>query len=395
MFSFTLMNSRDILNIITLYYKKVMQVEERIVLSHVKYVSGEEIDIIIENGRIAEVTPAGDGRGDRTVDGLGAYVSSGWIDMHVHAFPEFDPYGDEMDEIGIKQGVTTIIDAGSCGADRIAELASNSEQAKTRVYAFLNISRIGLARIDELSRLEWIDRNKAVQAVEKYSDFIVGLKARISRSVVGESGVEPLRIARELSGDTGLPLMVHIGSGPPDIEEVIPLLQRKDVITHYLNGKKNNLFDAEGNALQVLVDAIDRGVHLDVGHGTASFSFQVAEAAQRQGIGLNTISTDIYRGNRVNGPVYSMSRVLSKFLYLGYKLEEIIAAVTTNAADWLGKPELGRIQVGDTANLTLFTVENRQEELVDSEGEKRVTERVIDAKGVVVNGEIIECEIRS
>ncbi|WP_054958579.1 amidohydrolase/deacetylase family metallohydrolase [Paenibacillus dakarensis] len=366
-----------------------------IVLSHVKRVSGEEIDVIIENGKIAAVIPAGEGKGDRVVDGHGAYVSSGWIDLHVHAFPAFDPYGDEIDEIGIKQGVTTIVDAGSCGADRIADLVASSRLTKTRVFAFLNISRIGLARIDELSRLEWIDKEGVLQAVKEYSEFIVGLKARISRSVVGDSGVEPLRIARELSGETRLPIMVHIGSGPPDIEEVIPLLQEQDVITHYLNGKKNNLFDAEGRPLDVLLDAIERGVHLDVGHGTASFSFQVAEMAKQHGIGLHTISTDIYRGNRVNGPVFSMSSVLTKFLHLGYSLEETIAAVTTNAADWLGKPELGRIQAGDRANLTLFTVDQRALELIDSEGERRMTDRVIEAKGVVVDGEIIKCEIRS
>lgn len=368
---------------------------ERIVLSHVKRVSGEEMDVIIEQGKIAGLTKAGEGKGDRVFDGKGAYVSSGWIDLHVHAFPEFDPYGDEMDDIGVKQGVTTIVDAGSCGADRIADLAANSEQAKTRVYAFLNISRIGLARVDELSNLEWIDRQKVLQAARTHKDFIVGLKARISRSVVGDSGVEPLRIARELSSETKLPLMVHIGSGPPDIEEVIPLLERDDVITHYLNGKKNNLFDAEGKPLQVLLDAIDRGVRLDVGHGTASFSFKVAEAAKEHGIGFHTISTDIYRGNRLSGPVYSMGLVLSKFLYLGYKLEEIIAAVTTNAADWLGRPELGRIQVGEPANLTLFTLKKGHFELIDSEGEAVVTDQVIEAKGVVVNGEIIECKVRS
>ncbi|PHB04699.1 amidohydrolase/deacetylase family metallohydrolase, partial [Bacillus pseudomycoides] len=70
--------------------------------------------------------------------------------------------------------------------------------------------------------------------------------------------------------------------------------------------------------LPVLLDAVNRGVHLDVGHGNASFSFKVAEAAKRHGIAFNTISTDIYRKNRIHGPVYSMAHVLSKFLYLGY-----------------------------------------------------------------------------
>lgn len=368
---------------------------ERFVLRYVKLMSGQEIDIVIENSNIVEITKAGEGRGQQEWNGSGSYVSSGWIDMHVHAFPDFDPYGDEIDEIGVKQGVTTIVDAGSCGADRIADLVNDSLRAKTNVLAFLNISRIGLLRIDELSRLEWIDREKVRESVRAYGDVIVGLKARISKSVVGENQMEPLRIARELSRETGLPLMVHIGSAPPDIQELLPLLQRKDIVTHFLNGKKNNLFDAEGNPLQVLRDAIERGVHLDVGHGTASFSFKVAEAAKQHDIIFDTISTDIYRGNRLNGPVYSMANVLSKFLCLEYTLEEVIAAVTTHAADWLGKPELGRIQVGDIANLTLFTLHNEPTVLIDSEGEQRVTDKVIQVKGVVANGEFIECEIRA
>ncbi|MFB6362857.1 amidohydrolase/deacetylase family metallohydrolase [Paenibacillus elgii] len=365
--------------------------KERAVIKNVQRVGGDKVDIVIENGVIVQIEAAGRGRGDRLIEYPGAYVSSGWIDMHVHAFPEFDPYGDEIDEIGVKQGVTTIVDAGSCGADRIADLAASRERAQTNLFAFLNISRIGLLRIDELSNLAWIDREQAVQAVGAHKDLIVGLKARISNSVVGESGIEPLLIARGLSRETSLPIMVHIGSGPPDIEEIVPLLERSDVITHYLNGKANNLFDGEGKPLQVLKDAVARGVHLDVGHGTRSFSFKAAEAAKRHGIELQTISTDIYRGNRLNGPVYSMAHVLSKFLYLGYSLEEVIATVTTHAADWLKRPELGRIQVGDKANLTIFTIEEEPTALIDSEGDMRMGERRIETKGVFANGSFIEC----
>ena len=365
--------------------------KERIVIKNVQRIGGEKIDIVIEGGVIVQIEAAGAGQGGHMIEYPGAYVSSGWIDLHVHAFPEFDPYGDEIDEIGVKQGVTTIVDAGSCGADRIADLAASRARARTNVFAFLNISRIGLQRIDELSDLAWIDRERVKQAAAAHRDLIVGLKARISSSVVRENGIEPLRIARGLSRETSLPIMVHIGSAPPDITEIVPLLERGDVITHYLNGKANNLFDDEGKPLHVLLDAIARGVHLDVGHGTASFSFKVAEAAKKHGIGLHTISTDIYRGNRLNGPVYSMAHVLSKFLYLGYSLEEVIAAVTTHAADWLKRPELGRIQVGDKANLTLFTLEQAPTALVDSEGDMRMGDRRIETKGVFVNGNFVEC----
>ncbi|CDQ39025.1 MULTISPECIES: amidohydrolase/deacetylase family metallohydrolase [Virgibacillus] len=365
--------------------------KDRFVVRNVKRTDETIIDIVVEKGRIIDIAKAGYGQGENVYDYSGYYISSGWIDLHVHAFPEFDPYGDEVDQIGVKQGVTTIVDAGSCGADRIADLAASKRQAKTNLFAFLNVSRIGLARVDELSNLNWIDQAKAIHAAQTHHDIVIGLKARMSKSVVGESGMKPLKIARELSNKTALPLMVHIGSAPPKVEDIIPCLKAGDVITHFLNGKSNNLFQANGEPLKVLTDAVNRGVHLDVGHGTSSFSFKYAEAAKQHGIKFNTISTDIYRGNRVNGPVYSMAHVLTKFLYLGYSLEDVIDAVTIHAANWLDKPELGRIKVGDRTNLTLFTIKDKQTALTDSEGEQRSYSKQIQPKGVIINGEIIEC----
>ncbi|GMK45923.1 dihydroorotase [Paenibacillus glycanilyticus] len=353
----------------------------------------ERVDIVMDaDGRIAELSDACTAEGGNVMDCTGMYASSGWIDLHVHAVSGLMPYGDEIDEIGVRHGVTTIVDAGSCGADRIDELAASGAEAKTRVLALLNVSRLGLQRIDELSKLQWIDRKEALEAIARHPAFIVGLKARMSGSVVGRSGLEPLRLARALSVESGLPLMVHIGSRPPGVEEILPLLRERDVVTHYLNGKPDNrLFDHNGGALPVLKEALDRGVRLDVGHGTASFSFEVAEMAKHAGIRFDTISTDIYRGNRLNGPVHCLSQVLTKFLMLGYSLEEIIAAVTVRPAEWLGRPELGRIQIGQPANLTLFEVANSPSELLDSEGEKRTAGQTIQARGVYTNGQYFAC----
>jgi dihydroorotase len=364
----------------------------RFVLQNVKMIDGNTADIVVEDRKIVGIVPPGTGVGGKIIDYENkVYVSSGWIDMHVHAFQEFDPYGDDIDEIGFKTGVTTIVDAGSTGADRIHDLVNNSKKSKTNVFAFINISRIGLKQIDELSDLSWLNEDELKKAITENKDFIVGLKARISKSVVGTNGVEPLKIARRFSKDTDLPLMVHIGSGPPDINDVLDLLEKNDVITHYLNGKSNNLFDKTGKPLPKFLEAINRGVHLDVGHGNASFSFQTAEQSKEFGIRFNTISTDIYRKNRLHGPVYSMANVLTKFLYLGYSLKEVIEAVTVNAARWLNKPALGRISEGDIANLTLFSVKEEAINLLDSEGEKRKADQRIFVKGVVINGEYIEC----
>lgn len=379
----------------------------RYLLRNVKQLNGETINITIEDGMITAIRKADkdfneSGTADlsqgiassqtmEVFDGNGLFVSSGWIDLHVHAVSELKPYGDEIDEIGVKQGVATIVDAGSCGADRMANFQKAADKATTNVLAFLNISRIGLDRVDELSNLKWIDREKVVQTVKEYPALIVGLKARMSASVVRENGIEPLIMARELSKETDRSLMIHIGSAPPRIEQVLELLGNHDVVTHYLNGKANNLFDDQGQPLPEFLAALDRGIHLDVGHGSASFSFKVAEQAKRANIPLHTISSDIYRGNRLDGPVYSLAHVMSKFLYLGYSLQEVINTVTVNAAQWLNKPELGRIGVGDPAHLTLFEVNDGDFTFEDSEGAKRQGSQLIEPKGVFVHGSFIKC----
>jgi dihydroorotase len=360
------------------------------VLQHVRLPSGESTAIAVKNGIIVHIGAdlPQDVAGPR-IDGKGAYVSSGWIDLHVHADADLNPYGDEIDEVGVLQGTATVVDAGSCGADRIGGLLERSRSAKTNVLALLNISHIGLTRTDELSRLEWLDENRLMDAAERYADFVVGLKARISSSVVKEQGLAPLGLARRFANRLNLPLMVHIGSGPPPINDILPYLRGGDMITHAFNGKANGLFDLQGKPIPALSEALDRGVLLDVGHGTASFSFKVAERARAFGIAPDTISTDMYRGNRRNGPVISMAHTLDKFLHLGYSLEETIERVTSRPAHWLGKPELGRLQVGDIANLTVFCIYSRQVELSDSEGEIRVGTRHIKPEGVAVNGEYI------
>ena len=364
---------------------------EQWMLCNVVLPDGRRADIAITDGVIRELLPPGEGRADRMVDGKGHYVSPGWIDLHVHAMAELDPYGDEIDEIGVKQGVAAIVDAGSCGADRIGGLVAAAAESKTRVQAFLNISHIGLERIDELSRLDWIDETKLQEALRQHSGFIVGLKARISRSVVKDQGLEPLRIARAWSDRYSLPLMVHIGSGPPAIADVLKLLREGDIVTHFLNGKANNLFDENGRPIPALLEAIARGIHLDVGHGTASFSFDVAEKAKASGIHPSTISTDIYRNNRLNGPVFSMADTMSKFLLLGYSLQEVIAMVTRNAAVRIGRPECGHIHPGAPADLTLFELKQGFKRLIDSEGQERIASKYIEAKGVVVGGTYYAC----
>lgn len=274
--------------------------------------------------------------------------------------------------------MTTVIDAGSTGADDIDDFYTLTRQATTDVYALLNVSRVGLIAQNELANMANIDADAVRQAVKRHPDFIVGLKARMSSSVVGVNGITPLERAKAMQQENGnLPLMVHIGNNPPDLDEIAERLTAGDIITHCYNGKPNRILRPDGELRASVTRALARGVRLDVGHGTASLSFAVAKRAISLGILPHTISSDIYCRNRINGPVHSLANVMSKFLAIGMSLPQVIACVTANAADSLSLKTKGRLQPGLDADLTLFTLKRQPAVLVDAENDSLQAEELL------------------
>ena len=339
-----------------------------LLLRHARLVDDTVSDIALKDGKIAALGDV-DSPAAKAIDLRGeCYVSAGWIDSHVHCYPKSPIYHDQPDSVGIATGVTTVVDAGSTGADDIDDFYTLTREAITDVYALLNISRVGLIAQNELANMANIDADAVRQAVNRYPDFIVGLKARMSSSVVGENGITPLEHAKVMQAENGdLPLMVHIGNNPPDLDEIAERLAAGDIITHCYNGKPNRILTPEGELRASVSQALARGVRLDVGHGTASLSFAVAKRAISLGILPHTISSDIYCRNRISGPVYSLANVMSKFLAIGMSLPQVIDCVTANAADGLRSKNKGRLQVGQDADLTLFMLKRQPAVLVDAE----------------------------
>ncbi|MGY0145874.1 amidohydrolase/deacetylase family metallohydrolase [Edwardsiella tarda] len=328
-------------------------------------------DIAIKDGKIAALGEI-QGEAVRVVSLQGKYyVSPGWIDLHVHCYPDSPIYHDEPDCVGIAGGVTTVVDAGSTGADEVARFHALTRTAITDVYTFLNISRTGLTAQNELADMHHIDIPAASAAIQCFPDFIVGLKARMSGSVVGDNGIAPLVQAKAIQRANGnLPLMVHIGNPPPGLDEIVDMLEAGDILTHCYHGKPNSRVLTPAGVLRNAVSiALKRGVRMDVGHGTASFSFAVARQAIAQGILPYTISSDIYCRNRLDGPVHSLARVMVKFLALGMTLPQVIACVTQHAAEAIRLHSKGQLAPGYDADLTIFTLQHRPLTLVDAEND--------------------------
>ncbi len=165
------------------------------------------------------------------------------------------------------------------------------------------------------------------------------------------------------------------------------MLTSGDIITHCYNGKPNRILTPEGQLRAAVKQALARGLRLDVGHGSASFSFEVARAAIAQGILPDTISSDIYCRNRLNGPVYTLAHVMSKFFNVGMTLPQIIACVTHQAASGLRLRSKGAIEPGLDADFTLFTVAHESVSFVDAEGLAEQGDRQLIPLAAIVAGE--------
>ncbi len=354
--------------------------------------NGQLVDVAIKHGKIAALGSLPESTEAKQTLTLGGqvHVSAGWFDGHTHCYPASPLYHDEPDKVGVESGVTTVIDAGSTGADDVDDFQRLAATCKTRVHALLNISRIGLLRQNELADPADIDPVLAQAAIRRHPGFIVGIKARMSGSVVGESGLQPLRMAKQIQQANGnLPLMVHVGNTPPDLDEIVALLGEGDLLTHCFNGKPNRILTPAGELRQAVREAMRRGLLLDIGHGGASFSFEVAELAIAQGILPHTISSDIYCKNRIKGPVYSLAHVMSKFFAIGMTLEQVLACVTHQAADALRLPGKGRLEVGADADITLFEVSCGPTLFTDTEAGTRNGDRQLLPLAALVGGALV------
>src|SRR5699024_7987708 len=155
--------------------------------------------------------------------------------------------------------------------------------------------------------------------------------------------------------------------------------------------KSNHIFSEQSEINRKLIDAIHRGVYLDIGHGTSSFSYHIAKRAKEEKIPFHSISTDIYEKNQLHGPVYDMGRTLSKFLALGYSLEKIIQSVTEMPAKMINKQGIGKLEKGALADLTFFTIEKEQMILDDTFGHELTIQKRIKPCAVMIGGNYYEC----
>lgn len=310
-------------------------------------------DVAIQDGRILLVGDGSHLTPSKALDVSGCYVTPGLIDMHCHCYPTFPFASDSLptlhpDAHMFQNGVTTAVDAGTCGWQDFPRFQEEViQKAQVRVLAFLNIADKGMVHMtgeDDPSTF-----HPALTAeVAKAFPEIVGIKTAhywvhkpFDHLHTPWASVDAMVEAGELSGK---PCMADFQPTLPDRtypELLLTHLRPGDIHTH-MYAQQFPVLDSQGKVSDFLFNARQRGILFDLGHGAGSFWLRNAVPALAQGFPPDTISTDLYLDN-VAGPVIGLLHVMSKYLSMGMPLEEIIRRVTVNPAAALRRPELGTL----------------------------------------------------
>ncbi len=326
-------------------------------------------DVGIKDGMIAQIAPRLDPSGARAIfDASNQIVTPGLVDLHTHIYWGATYWGIEADPVAARTGVTTWLDVGSSGSYSFPGFRRYIyEPSRVRVFALLNLSSIGLiGRTGEFANLDYCDVDLAEKMIETNRDLILGIKARIDMNTTRGNGIRPLQLARELADRVDLPLMVHIGSGPPTLEEIITLLRPGDILTHCFTGGDHRILGSDRLVRGEIKDLHDRGLILDIGHGTGSFNYDVAEAMLGQDFMPDVISSDIHQ-MAVQGPMFDLPTTLSKFLNLGMSLADVIERATSRPAAAMRRADLGTLKPGSQADIAVFRLESGEYTFHDSQ----------------------------
>ena len=327
-------------------------------------------DVAMARGKVAAVEPSIDAaEAAEVLDASGLIVTPGLVDLHVHAYWGASTYGVDPDISNAAKGVTTALDAGSAGAHTFGAFRRHTlTRADTRLFALLNISSMGMISptIGELEDARWADVELAVESGLANRDYVKGVKARLGRHLVGDSDdVEMLDRALEAAERIGGFVMVHVGNTPSPLPTLLRMLRAGDVVTHCFHGFEDGVLEESGAVLEALMEAQGRGVVVDLGHGGGGFSLKAAEKAVAHGLLPDTISSDVHNVS-IDGPVYDLLTTMTKMLYLGLSLEEVVRRSTETPARALGLDDrLGTLRVGAEGDAAVLRLDEGRFELVD------------------------------
>ena len=343
-------------------------------------------DVAISGGRIVAVEASIADDASDTLDAHGKLVVPGLLDIHTHCgrFPNGP-------ELVLQDGVTGWVDAGSKGADGIGETIAIARSSPQPGRVLINIGRAGILPEGDTMDLARADVAAAREAISKNLDFVVGVKARLSRDVAGPNDYEVLRRAQEVATSFNLPVMIHMGQTISPLGKLVDLLKRGDIVTHLFAPPPNSIIDDSGHILPEVLAARRRGVWFDVGNGqTGHMTWDNIAKIMKTGFWPDTFSTD-WNANAHETGVIDLPNCMSKLFGYGMTVDEAIACATVNAARTFAfLSDRGTLNVGAPADVAVLELRKGNFEFLDNFKNKIVGHQRFFPSATVLAGKRIQ-----
>lgn len=369
-------------------------------------------DIGIREGRITAIEASlATQSASEVIDAGGKIVTAGMIDTHGHVYQHVTgKFGLNPDLVGVRSGVTTIIDQGGPSCMTLGGFRHYlAERSHTRLYCFISAYLVGGLEghmYPDLYGPNGVNPEHTIRVARDNLDIVRGIKAHAEIGGQSRWGMEVIKIGKQIARELDLPLYIHLGQlwpsleeGPvpdPDelIRELVPIMEEGDMLAHPFTRHPGGFVSETGEVHPIVFEAIDRGVKVDVGHGS-HFSFEVAKKVLDAGIKPFTLGADMHGYNvaappegmdpnvRESNPFFgiapfNLTVAMSELLTLGMSLNEVVATVTQNPATVLGKShELGSLTVGRMADVSILDIQKGRFKLFDNSGVEAVTDKLI------------------
>jgi dihydroorotase len=354
-------------------------------------------DVHIGDGKIQCVGSKDIEPDTEIIDVSGAYVSAGWIDIHVHAYGTLG--FSNPDTIGIYHGVTSFVDAGGPGIGCLDQFMELLGDLKTTLYAGAFIRPMGLLGLNfiegDVRSLGEVPITRWVDFAKEHRDMLRYIKC----NAIGDYGPGTLHLTKGLAQILGLPLYMHIGEfqmqNPKHLlaPEAFRIAEAGDMITHLYHGNLGRIINDGGKVLPVVREAERRGVIFDLGFGGYNFSWDVAEKAFAQDLIPQTISSDLQQFNVVR-PVKSLANVMAAMLRLGLSLQGVVERVTRNSAKAVSLSDrAGSLKPGLPADITVFRVDSGEFEITDCYTKVRKADKQIIPLITFKNGKRFDADL--
>jgi dihydroorotase len=347
-------------------------------------------DVAFAEGKVVAIGDNLSAKDTRNV--AGRIVVPGLIDLHTHVYWGGTSLGVAAELLARDGGVTTFIDAGSAGAGNFHGFRKHViEPSPVRILPYLNVSFPGIfafsktVMVGESADMRLIDPRECARVARENRDLVLGIKVRVGRSASGNSGAQPMFMALEVAEEAGLPIMAHLDNPPPSRREVVEKLRRGDILTHCFRPFPNAPVRADGRVYEEVLEARERGVIFDIGHGGGSFGFATTRGMLAAGFLPDVISSDVHAIS-IEGPAFELLTTMSKFLCLGVELPKVIAMATVNPALAIGKPALGTLKPDGCADATVLEVRDGKFDYTDCIGERLMGDKKLVSAGVVLAG---------